>query len=135
MANSLWTTHTDTSAPGSQKEKTLTENVSSRIELVVNRFLLFLLFFIRKRILRLLLSVDLGVIVKGLLGAGQRRRRRHWFGDNVSDVLDVRFASQNLRPHLGVWDGCRKEEGSEFDMWNHNHEPETLPFFLFLRQI
>lgn len=117
MVNTLQTTQTARNRFSAKepKERTLTENISSWIELVVFLFLLLLLFF-RKFILPSLLSlganVDLSFIVKRLL-ADLRGRRRDWFRNSIFDVLAVQLTSQNPGPHLGVWDGCRQEEESD----------------------
>lgn len=71
--------------------------------------LVFFLFLPRKRlfsVLRLGADVDLSIVVERLMG----RQRCDRFRDGVFDVLIARITSQNPRPHLGVWDGCRQEK-------------------------
>lgn len=89
------------------RNKTLTENISSWMELVF--FLFLLLHFLPRKclfsVLRLGADVDLSVVVESLMG----RRCRNSFRDGVFDVLIARRTSQNPRPHLGVRDGCRQE--------------------------
>lgn len=114
IVNTLGATQNARITSREPSERTLTENISSWIELVV--FLFFLFFFLRKFLLLSLLSpganVDLSIIVKRLLVA-PRRGRCDWFWDNIFDVLAAQLTSQNARPHLGVWDSCR--QGRELD--------------------
>lgn len=96
-----------------RKKRTLTENISSWIELVL--FLFLILFFLLRKCFLLPSSlgadVDLSLIVERLL-TDFGTRRRSWFGNNVFDVLVVQLTSQNL--DLGVWDCCRQEEASDW---------------------
>lgn len=111
MVNSSRTTQNVKNRPPAPdpRRSTLTENISSWIELVVFRFLLFFFFwkFIPLSFLNLGANIDLSIIVERLL-TDPGRRRGDWFRDYIFDVLIVL-----LGPHWGVWDGCKQEEESE----------------------